>query len=500
MNLLRKNLSGGVRGVLAGLFFMCLVFGLSNRVGVVQPFMHHCLTVVSDHYYLLYAMLPLFLLMCFFVMEDDGEVVVLRHGTYFRYFTRKWLSLSVITLAFMAAQLLAAAISGLGLPMESSRAVADGSPMRELYPVFSSTFDTPALAFAAVCGYMYAGLCVVALFLMWLGHFASKPSAIKAMITLYLLSVLGIKIGFVRELPLTLLGHVVILHHNLTSPARMIITAATATVLVCIILWTVKKHWNRQLLLSHRPAKGITPYYCKELISRKNVIIMGTVVVLMVAWKYLQSAGDLSGEEWTVGLFAGHGTGSFHVPGFIEMLLLNGTPVYLLAAFIEKATTEHSAFITIRLKKRREILGGILTATSVFVLLYGFFLMAIPMITFILRGLSLDDGVLSLLSLSVILKLLDIVAQTLFVIAIYCLMGQITAGFIGLIAASLLCIAPFNLTKYLPFGISSLSRINLPQIGAEGILSTYAMGILFVTSVLFVVWLFSTGYKHLPKN
>ncbi len=497
MNLLRKNLNGGVRGTLVGLFVVCFIFGLSARVGVEQPFIQHCLAVISDHYYLLYFMLPVFLLLCFFVIEDDNEAVILRHKTYFRYFVCKWLSLVVISFIFMVVQLLAIVISGIGLPMDSGWLIASGGTTEELFTVLSSIFASPALSFTAIAAYMFVGLCVTAMILMWIGHFLSKSWAIKIMISLYLLSAVSIKISFLWELPITVFNHIIILHHNLSSPHRLMITVVTSIVLVCVILWTVKKHWNRQLSFSKRQVRGITPYYCKELISRKNVTILGAIVVLMVAWKYLQSVGDISGEEWIVRLFSGHGTGSFHVLSFTEMLLLNGAPIYLLAAFIEKATTEHSAFITVRLKKRKNILVGILTSALLFVLVYGIFLAVLPIIGLSVMGLPIYTNTLTLLGLSVGMKLLDISVQALFIIGIYCLTGQITAGFIGFVAVNLLCIAPI---AYLPFGLSSLSRISLPQIGAEGIASLYAILILLATSALFVVWLFADGYKRLPKN
>jgi hypothetical protein len=210
--------------------------------------------------------------------------------------------------------------------------------------------------------------------------------------------------------------------------------------------------------------------------------------------------GDLSGEEWILGLFLGHGTGSFYVLGFIEMLLLNGAPIYLFAIFIEKVTTEHSAFITVRLKKRKDILVGILTSAFLFLLLYGVFLTLIPFIGLSLMGFSLDPSTLALLGLSVGMKLLDIGMQVLFLAAIYCLTGQITVGFMGLIAVNLVSAIPVSVIKYLPFGISSLSRITLPQIGTEGITSLCAVLLLLATSVLFIAWLFTAGYKRLPKN
>lgn len=500
MNLLRKHLNGGVKGTLAGLFIMCLIFGLSVRTGAEQPFSQHCLTVITDHYYLLYFSLPLFLLLCFFVIEDDSEVVILRYKTYFRYFTRKWLSLAALSFFFMAAQLIAIGISGIGLPMGGGWMIADGSTTQELFTVLSSFFVSPALCFAAASAYMFVGSCVIALIAMWIGHFVSKSRAIKIMIFLYLLSVMSMRIGLIRELPITIFNHFIILHHNLSDPYRLTITSVTSAVLVCVILWTAKKYWNRGLLITKRPTKGITPYYCKELISRKNAIVLGVVVLLMVVWKYLQSVGSIGGEEWIIRLFAGHGTGGFQILNFIEMFLLNGTPIYLIAAFIEKETTEHSAFITIRLKKRRDILVGILISALLFVLLYGVFLAVFPIIGLSVMGLSIDSNTLTLLGLSVGMKLLDIMTQALFITAIYCLTGQITIGFIGLIAANLLCIAPPSLTKYLPFGLSSLSRINLPQLGVEGIGGHNAIGILFATSLLFIGWLFTAGYKRLPKN
>ena len=500
MNLLRKNFNNGVKGTLAGLFIVCLIYGMSVRIGAEQSFIQHCLTIVSDHYYLLYFMLPLFLLLCFFVIEDDSEVVILRYKTYFRYFINKWLSLVVISLSFVVVQLSAIILSGVGLSMSAGWHIVEGSITLELFNVFSAHFTSPTLCFAAVYIYMLAGLCIVALFALWIGHFLSKSWTVKILVFLYLISLLSMRIGFIRELPVTLFNHITILHHNLSGEYRLAITVATSAALVCVMFWTVKRFWNRQLRLMQRHARGITPYYCKELISRKTLIILGSVAALMVIWKYLQSAGNLTGEEWVIRLFAGHGTGYFHVLSFIEMLLLNGTPLYLLAVFIEKVTTEHSTFITVRLNRRKDILNGILTSALLLLLLYGSLLIAVPLIGLTLAGFPLDGNILSVLGLSVGLKLLDISTQLVFIMVLYCLTGQITIAFLALVAVNFLCVVPFALTKYLPFGMSSLSRIDFPQAGNEGLLSPYAIGILLITSGLFTIWLFAVGYKRLPKN
>jgi hypothetical protein len=179
---------------------------------------------------------------------------------------------------------------------------------------------------------------------------------------------------------------------------------------------------------------------------------------------------------------------------------MNGTPVYLIAVFVEKVASEHSAFITVRLKKRRDLLGGILTAVLLFILLYGVLLAVLPVIALTIMGLPPDAGALALLGSSVAMKITDIAVQALFVTAAYCLTGQIIIGFVGLVVINLLCVAPSGFAKYLPFGMSSLLRSDLPQIGAESLPSVCAIGILLATGVLFTGWLCIAGYKRLPKN
>jgi hypothetical protein len=294
MNLLRKNLNGGVKGTLVGLFVIALIFGMSVRVGAQgQAFIQHCLSVFTDHYYLMYLMLPLFLLLCYFVLEDDSEVVIMRYKSYFRYFMHKWLSLVVISLLFIAVQGAAIAISAFGLPTSGGWLIAEGQVNYELFGTLSSIFATPALCLAAATAYMFVGLCVISMFFMWVGHFVSKSSSLKTMLSLYVLSLLSFRVNFIRELPLTNFNHLVILHHNLyaTGRNRMLITAVTVAVLIALMIWTVKKHWSKQASFPKRQAKGITPYYCKGLISKKNILITSIVVALMLVWTYLQSGG-----------------------------------------------------------------------------------------------------------------------------------------------------------------------------------------------------------------
>jgi hypothetical protein len=288
--------------------------------------------------------------------------------------------------------------------------------------------------------------------------------------------------------------------HNLFAPHRLALTAITVAALVVTILLTVKKFWNRQISIRKKQHRGITPYYCRSLFTAKKVAILSGVILSIVVWNYLQSNGNVNAEDWVLGIFAGHGTGGFHIVSFMEMLLLTSTPIYLLAVFIEGAAANHSAFITIRLEKRKNILNGILICAALFISLYSVLLAFIPIVALTVAGLPLNPEVLSLIGLSVAIKFFDIMAQTLFITAVYCLTEQITVGFVVLVFTNLLCVAGGKLAQYLPFGISSLARVHLIQINTEGIPYSAAIVIPLAVSGLLLIWLYTMGYKRLPNN
>lgn len=185
--------------------------------------------------------------------------------------------------------------------------------------------------------------------------------------------------------------------------------------------------------------------------------------------------------------------------GLIEMLLMTSTPLYLLAGFIDKATTADSTYMTMRVRSRMEILNGILASAVAFVLVYGLILAFVPLIAMTLTGFPPDVGALSLLVFSVTLRLWDILAQLFVMIVLYCLTRQMVLSFLSLVAINLIPLVPLHAMGYLPFGLSSLARINLPSTG-QGIASPAAIGILLGTAVAAMWWLLTRGYRRLPRN
>jgi len=497
--IIRRNLHNVGKGKLLALFLGCIVFGISGRIAAALTYEQHILSVLTDHYYLIYFMIPIYLFVCFSVIEDDTEIVVMRYHSYFRYFLSKWVSIAVVSLLFMGIQLLAILLSGIGLPWGNNWILSGGAIQTELFSVLSGYFSSPVSCFIATILYMLLGLCISGMFCMWITHFLPKLWTSKAIMALYIITAVSIKIPFLQELPITGFNHWIILHHNLSGGHRFLITAITTSGLVIFMLWTVKKYWHWQLTVHSKKIKGLTQYYCREAISKKNLLVMIITTSIIVIWKYLQNPNTIMADDWIVRLFAGHGTGTFHILSFLEMLITNGLPIYLLAVFIERVSSSHSIFVTIRLKTRYELLNGILKTALLFTAFYGLLFMAIPIIGIYVLNLQTTAQTIPLLFLCVGLKLLDIMTQLLLMMALYCLTKQITIGLLALVGLNLLCILPGGIIAYLPLGLSSMSRILLPQT-QNGISAFWAYGVLIITGCIILAWLRIRGHKNLLNN
>jgi len=108
----------------------------------------------------------------------------------------------------------------------------------------------------------------------------------------------------------------------------------------------------------------------------------------------------------------------------------------------------------------------------------------------IMLNLSVN-GWLTLIAVG--LKLLDIGVQFLLILAVLCLTGQTTVGFVAVVLIHFLCVLSFS---WLPVGLSSLLRLALPQTGGMVPLPA-AAGLLAVSACGLLIWICGRGTKRL---
>ncbi len=472
---------------------LSLLFGLSGRTGGNTTASLHVLAVLSDQYYFIFGVLPVFLFLCASVMEDDGPLVLLRYGTYGRYFFTKWRALAVLSALLWMGQMLVVLISGLGLPIDGSWSVGSGQPMDEIFRLLQGIFSSTIGAALCSAGYLLLGYWMIGLVALWLGHFCRRSLAVKLLMGLYMLAVAYVKLPIMSRPPFvffTGLNHWILLLHNLTEPWRPILTAGTTLALVAAMVWSVRLKWRWQLSIQEHRQTGLFRYYRRLLFLKQNVLMLAAVTLLLAAWSWLRGGPPEDGADWLLRLFAGHGTGYFFPMGLMFLLAMDILPLWAICSFVERAAGERSAFLTIRLIRRRELMRAILGSAFLWILLYGCLLITTAVIPPLMLDLPVD-GWLTLIAIG--LKLLDIGVQFLLVLAALCLTGQATIGFVTVVAMHFLCILP---VPWLPVGLSSLARLALPQ--TMGMISpTVAAGLLAGIACGLLIWLSIQGAKRL---
>lgn len=494
--LIRKNIKLLGYGKFITFLISCIVFSIGGRIGETLTFEQHMVSVISDHYYLTYFVIPMLLFFYLFFIEDDSEIVLVRYKSYFSYFCQKWFAGGVIPLLIVSVQIVCITVSSFGLGTGNVWEIAVHSPNEELFSILSTFFYSPLLAFLAYTVFQFIGMWFLLGLCMWITHFIGKKQAVRMIIFMYVFSAFWIKISALHFLPLTGINHFMILHHNLESVERLSITVITAFILLGIILYTVHRCWRSHVRFSLPPKRGMVTYYNRWLISKKYVMILSIVDAGILLYKGYNAAGLSSGEEWVYHLFSGHGTGYFHILSFLEMLIVNGTPLYLLALFIEKAVSGQSLFVSARAVRRNKLTRAIIISGMLFLLLYCMIWFVGGTAATYLLGYGFREKTFSSLVYMIVLKFLDLGVQYMLMFVIYLYMKQITAGFLVLAAANALCIMPVNFVSYLPFGLSSAARISsfYEGSGMPVFIAAAILALLFITLSL---WHMKFGYRKI---
>ena len=178
------------------------------------------------------------------------------------------------------------------------------------------------------------------------------------------------------------------------------------------------------------------------------------------------------------------------------MLIVNGAPLYLLAAFLEWTASGQSYFISVRAESRRKLLSGILWAGTGFLAAYALLWFAAGLFGIFFFGYA--DGITAwkMLLYAVIMKFLDTMGQYLAMMCVYAVSRQVTIGFLVPAVGNLLCVVPRQWVSYLPFGLSGLTRIAELNSGA-GFPAAAALGTEAVVIMLTLGWLLTFGSKKI---
>lgn len=455
--LIKLDLNKLISNKLLFLLFGLTIFSMDERITQTLSSQQFILYIFTEHYYLTYLMMPIFMLSIYSSLDDDMEYILIRSTSYWNYFKGKLAVYGIFSFMFVIAQFVVAFIMSIGLRSDNNFNVPN-NPSYELFGYYSQHFSSVTQATFINCIYMIAGLFIVSIAFFTINNFFSKKVSTKIMIIVYILMIFGLKIDKVNNLPIVFIDNYIIFHRNFGYDLKLFINILTMTTVLIVVCILNKKYWNKKLKIKDIRKNKIS-YYKRLLFSRYNIVMICSVLILMSFWGLLKGNSSFeSMNDYLVNLFVGHPVNNIRIIEFLEMLVLNTTPIYIIAIFLEQESSERSLFINIRFGKGIKWMNSILKTSMLFVVSYVLLNIAIPIAIGIFNNIPITSQVIQLSTNIFIIKVLDLSLQVLVLILLYSLSKNITLSFLSLLLLNSLCFLPFKWCLYLPFGISSLSR------------------------------------------
>lgn len=465
----------------------CVLISIGERQSTAGSYEIYVLEMLTEHYYLTYFMIPVYLLFLFQSLGKNLEYILIRTKYFWKSFLARAIGSTINVFMFVTIQVVVFLLVGIGLESSNQFPVMD-SPNHEVTYFLGQYFPSQTMAIVIVSLFMVIGLSTVTVGLLVVHHFFEEKITAVILIVLYILMTFAIKIPGVSEVPIILINNYIIFHHNFSYPGKLFVTVCSMVMIYLTVYVLIRFFWQRSFSFSWR-WRGVTSFYVRQLFTKKNMLFCIGIILVISLWKSNQAASfeNASLKDYLTVLFYGHGTTEFHLFSFLEMLVMNSTPLYFLAVFLEEERRERNLAITIRLKHKKVWLKSIVGVGLLFVSFYVCSLVIVGNMVGMTFGFQGHE--ISLVMMITLMKLLDISFQYLLMLTIYTLSQNVTAAFLSVLSTNLLSLV----VPYFPTGFSSLARSG--QFGEHSSLTMTGT----VLIAYLVVWIFlrTVSYKRM---
>ncbi len=242
----------------------------------------------------------------------------------------------------------------------------------------------------------------------------------------------------------------------------------------------------------------VCQWHIIKLFSKRNLFIMFLLNAMIIFSKAIQYK-SLTFNDLLIYQFYGHGLGYFSLMDFLQMVVYNGVPIYFISNLLETAYNDRIMFLTIRLRKKIRWFYSIITSTSAFILIYVVLTILISLVCSYTLGLSFTGyndlqflfeennleyiDTWKLLIIITSSKFMELFLMFLLVFLVYIYTKNVTLGFIAIQCAYSVYLLNANFAKFIPIGLSSLSRIS-EFVGNQGIPYFTEIFLFLVTNIL----------------
>lgn len=494
---------------------VCIVFSIYSidlKLDAMRwevTFWEYLLLALSDIHYMSFFAMAVYFFLTFSLFKEENELVVIRMKSRFLYYLELIKAAFCVATFFVLLHLSLSIVIGLGLDFEIGFTEISYDT-NYIHWIFREQFSSAVYALLALIVYMVVGFAFITIIFILLQRYLKANWVIIVFAGLFILNVIGFAISDeVEGIQYVLLNHYILLHQViLQGVSNLFIYLAIILLIMLGFLGLLKR---KSAYNSTKKKTSIFFWNLKEIISLKKIVYLSIWVIFLAFVPIVVESEIRSQYDLLFFQFVGHGIGYFDLMELLHMLLYNLVPIYFLCIFLEHKVTDASSILLIRLKSKVYWIKSILFTTSIFLMSYVILTIALTMFVGVILGQPFEGvGVISeflnvrieslpvLIGVIFVSKSLELMVTFLFLFILYCFTKSVLVSFLITVATILFGLISNPIAYYLPFGMSSLHRIN--ELGVEQGIAVRLIIVILLGSIVVLYGLLRLDvYKKLFK-
>lgn len=421
----------------------------------------YMLSILTNHYYILYCVVPILLIIIAKYIKNVRDIEVIRYHNAFQQIRISSKSFIQWLTLYLVAHLMIAFIIGIrtfGLSIHQNNIeVSAYDELISILNIYSKYFYNSVLAIIATVGYFIFGFAVLIVLLSYVNYKYKYKNVIMLSVLIYVFTFIGFKTDVKSIIPIICFNNFILLHHGLfvNGVAKFLLTIFFGIV---VILFCCGKRFK------------FTHYGFNDLIiSRREKILSMIFVLILFLLELFRTVGNVNFNFRDIIITTFFGTND-HDTSFIPWLrltILYATPIFFLGIADSRMRKYAQAPIMIRLKSKYEFDCKLTREYIKFICLYVAFICVIGNVFYLLGTIGgHNDGYLvsefnihftyGILNMYFMIFLINLI----FDFAIFKIMTKLTNGVVAILIILLYKFIFFMFPSinifYLNFGMVNL--------------------------------------------
>ncbi|KGX87088.1 hypothetical protein [Pontibacillus litoralis] len=424
---------------------------------------------LTDHYYLLYMLLPVYMYLILKIQQTHEHFSVIRHRTFFHYFRIHLMTgfVSITSFIILHVLILLPVLIINGQLFDVHFNYTDYT--HTLSPLYAAIFPNTFISVIATLTYMIMGLFYIYIIISVFSLFFGQRNTYYFVIFLIISMIFALRSGLDDILYPFFLNNYYILHHTFDQAHQYIQLMVLMIVVIIVLLYVVKHYWYKTIYF-----QGITMknWFISFFVKPKVLLVILLFICVNVVLFDLREA-EYTFIQLLLNDFIGYGYGYFDITTFMKYVFVIGIPLYMIGMYIDQEVSGRSSIIVVRFHSYKQLWFQMQKAITTFIVVYCTGYVCISMLSALMIGGSWTNAPLENfvgtstnlsflvgIMISFFIMVLEINLLQLLMNVLMAITNNLYVAFLIIAFGYGLLFMSANVIQYVPWGISSIVRID----------------------------------------